>query len=217
MFQRFLLPLVFALVLQVGPVKAEELAGIILNLKGQAEAIGKTGKRSLVTGGSIMVDDAIKTGPKARMEIEFRDGSSLFLGEDAHIIVDDMVYVAGAEKETVQSQTIDVLRGVFRYVSGAIAHARYENVNFRTPVATIGIRGTNFVGGELQVGMAPGRPHYGFQIQEGAIEVLAPNGGVVLDEPGEGTFLPLTRLAAPTPVRQWTAEEAQEVEEALAF
>lgn len=217
MFQRFFLSFVFALVLQVGAAKAEELAGIILTLKGEAEAISKTGTRTLMTGFSIMVDDAIKTGPGARMAIEFRDGSNLFLGEEAHIIVDDLVYSPVNESADDQKQTIDVLRGVFRYVSGAIAQARYENVNFRTPVATIGIRGTKFVGGELQVGMSPGRPHYGFQIENGAIEVQAPGGSVLLDEPGEGTFLKLTQRAAPTPVRKWTAEEAQEVADALAF
>ena len=217
MLQRFLLPLVLAFVMLAGAAKAEEVAGTVLKLKGEAQAISKSGTRPLEIGGSVMVDEAIKTGAGARLAIEFRDGSNLFLGEEAHIIVDELIYSPAADKAEDQSQTVDVLRGVFRYVSGAIAQARYENVTFRTPVATIGIRGTNFVGGELQVGMSPGRPHYGFQIQDGAIEVTAPNGSVLLDEPGEGTFLPLTRLAAPTPVRQWTAEEAQEVEDALAF
>ena len=84
-------------------------------------------------------------------------------------------------------------------------------------MATIGIRGTVFVGGELTVGMPPGQPHYGFQVTEGAIEVISPGGSVVLDEPGEGTFLPLTAIAAPTPPRQWTEEEAAEAQDALAF
>ena len=65
--------------------------------------------------------------------------------------------------------------------------------------------------------MPAGQPHYGFQVKEGAIEVTSPGGSVVLDEAGEGTFLPLNRVAAPTPVRQWTAEETAEAEEALAF
>ena len=92
-----------------------------------------------------------------------------------------------------------------------------SDVAFATPVATIGIRGTEFLGGELTVGMPVGQPHYGFQIIEGAIEVIVPGGSVILDQPGEGTFLPLTRVAAPTPVRQWTEEEAAEAVEALAF
>lgn len=217
MLQRFIFPLMLAFVLQLGSVKAQDVAGTILTLKGDAQAISKDGTRPLKAGFSVMVDDAIKTGAGARMAIQFLDGSNLFLGEDAHIIVDDLVYAPAQDNAQEHTQTLDVLRGVFRYVSGAIGKARQENVTFRTPVATIGIRGTTFVGGELQVGMSPGRPHYGFQIQEGAIEVIAPNGSVLLDEPGEGTFLPLTRLAAPTPVRQWTAEEAQEVEDALAF
>lgn len=106
---------------------------------------------------------------------------------------------------------------MFRFASGQISKLAPSNVTVTTPVATIGIRGTVFLGGELTVGMPPGQPHYGFQVTEGAIEVIAPGGSVVLDEPGEGTFLPLTRIAAPTPVRQWTEEEAAEAQDALAF
>jgi hypothetical protein len=40
---------------------------------------------------------------------------------------------------------------------------------------------------------------------------------VTLDQPGEGTFIPLDGSAAPTPVRQWTAEEAAEADALLAF
>lgn len=75
----------------------------------------------------------------------------------------------------------------------------------------------NFVAGRLTVGMPPGTSHYGYQIRDGAIEVIAPGGSVTLDAPGEGTFLPFDRVAAPTPVRQWTAEEAQEADDLLAF
>ena len=46
---------------------------------------------------------------------------------------------------------------------------------------------------------------------------LGSGGSVVLDEPGEGTFLPLDRVTAPTPVRVWTDAATAEAEDALAF
>ncbi|NVK20653.1 MAG: FecR domain-containing protein [Methylocystaceae bacterium] len=196
------------------PLSAQEVAGMVEKIRGIATATNETGVSELAPGSTVYVDDSLKTESRARLLIKFKDGSRLTLGENALIIVDDLLYQPDTDK---QSQTIDVVRGVFSFVSGSIAKANYSNLTFRTPVATIGIRGTEFLGGELTVGMAAGRPHYGFQIYDGAIEVQAPGGSVVLDEPGEGTFLPLTRIAAPTPVRQWTPEEAAEAQEALAF
>ena len=135
------------------------------------------------------------------------------LGENASITIDELIYAPGGDS----SQLLSIARGVFRIATGEIAKLSPDSVTVTTPVAFVGIRGTEFLGGELTVGMPPGQPHYGFQVSEGAIEVTSPAGSVVLDEPGEGTFLPLTRVAAPTPVRQWTEEEAAEAEAALAF
>jgi hypothetical protein len=135
------------------------------------------------------------------------------LGENAHITIDQFVYTPSGDSR----QSLAIVRGVFRFATGQIGKLVPRNIDFTTPVAVLAIRGTEFLGGELTVGMPVGQPHYGFQITEGAIEVTSPAGSVVLDEPGEGTFLPLTRVAAPTPVRQWTDAEAAEAQEALAF
>lgn len=133
------------------------------------------------------------------------------------MLIDEMVFDESAKGASVGRQALIMSVGVFRYTSGKIGKASQFQVVFGTPVATIGIRGTEFVGGELTVGMPPGQPHYGFQIQEGAIQVITPQGSVILDEPGEGTFLPLAGGRPPTPVRQWTPEEAAEAQDLLAF
>ncbi len=200
-----------------GPVHAQDIAGYVELQKGQASRQVATTTSQLAKGDRIYVGDTIKTGPQARLLILFEDASSLTLGEQAEIVVDDFVYVAENRNPSGEKQALTILKGVFQYVSGQISKENPQQMALATPVATIGIRGTTFVGGELTVGMPPGQPHYGFQINEGAIEVITPSGSVVLNEPGEGTFLPLDRLAAPTPVRQWTAEEAAEAQAAIAF
>jgi hypothetical protein len=193
---------------------AQGTAGSVSRLVGEARATNKSGVRSLTVNAPILAGDAIETGSGARLLVRFVDESTLLLGQNAHAIVDEMTF---AKRNDAFKQTIDVLRGVFRYVSGKVAEQSRKAVSIRTPVAFIGIRGTEFVGGELTVGMPPGRPHYGFQIRAGAIDVVAPGGTASLVKPGEGTFLPLTRIAAPAPVRQWTPEEAAEVDAALKF
>ena len=209
---------VFAGLLVVGllaglPAQAQQVAGQVERQKGTASRSAATGTADLAPGAAVYVGDEISTGPGARLLIRFDDQSMLTLGEEARITINQLIYSPGGDA----NQALAIAQGVFRFATGQIAKLAPTNVSITTRVATIGIRGTEFLGGELTVGMPPGQPHYGFQISEGAIEVIAPGGSVVLDEPGEGTFLPLTGVAAPTPVRQWTEEEAAEAEAALAF
>ena len=205
--------LLFAGVMCWLPVQAQQVAGQVERQKGAASRVAQGSTSDLAQGGQVFAGDEIRTGPGARLLIRFGDDSQLTLGENARVTIDRFVYAPGG----ASNQALAMVVGVFRFVSGQIAKASPRDVAFSTPVATVGIRGTEFVGGELTVGMPVGQPHYGFQIKDGAIEVTSPEGSVVLDEAGEGTFLPLTRVAAPTPVRQWTAEEAAEAEDALAF
>lgn len=195
------------------PAQAQQLAGQVERQKGAASRSAGAGTVDLVQGAQVYVGDEIRTGPGARLQIRFDDQSMMTLGEGARITIDQLVYNPGGES----NQALGIAKGVFRFASGQIGKLAPGNVSVTTPVATIGIRGTVFLGGELTVGMPPGQPHYGFQITEGAIAVIAPGGSVVLDEPGEGTFLPIGRVAAPTPPRQWTEEEAAEAEQAVAF
>jgi hypothetical protein len=193
---------------------AQVVAGTVERQLGSASRVTDADDLPLAERGWVFVGDTITTGANARLIIRFQDESSLTLGENARIVIDEMVYDAASGSG---SQALNIGQGVFRYISGAVGARDRQRVAISTRVATIGIRGTNFLGGELTVGMPKGVPHYGFQIYEGAVEVTSPAGSVVLDEPGEGTFLPLTRVAAPTPVRQWTPEEAAEALAALAF
>jgi len=205
-------PILF--VFAAGSTLAQESAGQVERVSGVATSIYGSNSVALERGSQVFRDDVIETGEGARLEIRFSDGSSFTLGENARIVIDEFVYAPAAK---TQQQAIEVFRGVFKFTTGAIGKVGSQSFSFKTPVATIGVRGTTFIGGELTVGMPVGMPHYGFQIKEGAIEVTSPGGSVVLDEPGEGTFLPLSRQAAPTPVRQWTPEEAAEADAAVAF
>ena len=196
---------------------ALERAGTVIRQKGDASRMLGDDTAALSEGGAVYAGDIIKTGPGARLLIRFADASTLQMGADAELVLDDMVYNVHGLTEETDHQAVKFVEGVFRYVSGTIASNSYSDVTVETPVATIGIRGTEFVAGRLTVGMPPGTSHYGYQIREGAIEVIAPGGSVTLDAPGEGTFLPFDRIAAPTPVRQWTDAVAQEADDLLAF
>jgi len=194
---------------------ANDPVGRVEQIRGDAQRIGTDGQTASLALGTVIHDgDTISTGDEARVRIRFGDLSSLSMGGGGMMTIDEMVLPSSSSKG---KQAMDLVEGVFEFISGNIAKADTRNVEILTPAATIGIRGTQFIFGRLTVGMPEGTSHWGFQIYDGAIDVSSLGGTVTLDEPGEGTFLPIAKVAAPTPVRTWTKEEASEAWGLLEF
>lgn len=194
---------------------ANDPVGRVEKLAGEAQRVGIDGQTSLLDAGTLIyAGDTITTREDSRLRLRFGDSSSLTMGGEGEMVIDEMVLPSLDAKG---SQSLDLVEGIFEFISGSIAESDPRNVVILTPQATIGIRGTQFIFGRLTVGMPAGESHWGFQIYDGAIEVASLGGTVILDEVGEGTFLPIERIAAPTPVRTWAREEAQEAWDLLAF
>lgn len=186
--------------------------GTVLRVQGTPTAVlnGKT--RKLVTGAAVNRDETVTGGAKSRIKIEFTDKSTVVLGEEAKLVIDELVFSPQRKR-----QAFKFLTGAFRFTSGAIAQANSANVSLTTPVATIGIRGTDLIGGYFFAGMPPGQTHYGVLLVSGAVSVETPHGGIVLDEPGEGTFMPNDGSKAPTPPRLWQPTAMTEAFGAILF
>jgi len=121
---------------------------------------GQTGvgtKYKKVQGDQVIKDEVISTGYKSAMTMRFIDNTTMKLGHDAQIQIDDMVYdPANSEKDTV---VIRLGVGAFYFVSGKVAK---EKVFLITATTTIGIRGTALLidvqaDGTTTVGVAKGR------------------------------------------------------------
>jgi hypothetical protein len=80
----------------------------------------------------------VETGGESALLIVFGDGSQLTLGENSHAVIDEFVY----DPSGGGNQAITLTKGAFRYVSGALPK---DKVTIQTPVATLGIRGTELV------------------------------------------------------------------------
>ena len=195
---------------------AQEIAGYVARLQGSAsEVVGDVGM-PLAVGSPVHRQGIVETGPEGRAELVFLDASRLTLGAGAQVEIDELVYDARPDSRR-REQALRVVAGTFRFVSGAIGKQVPAAVAVWTPVATIGIRGTEFFGGPLASGMPPGELHYGFMILGGAISVDTPQGSVLLDEPNEGTFLPMEGGVAPTPPATWSQESIDEAVASIAF
>jgi hypothetical protein len=94
-----------------------------------------------------------------------------------------------------------------RFVSGLTGQS--PDISIRTPVATIGVRGTDFWAGPIDGAL-------GVLLIEGEVSVTNIAGEAVLDAPGEGTNVAGPDVA-PGPVTQWPQEKVERALAATAF
>lgn len=123
-----------------GPVAAQTPVGVnaLVENSVQTRSVGESGWRPSIIDGTVRQADAIVTGADSRVLIRLRDQSVLTVGANAALNVDRFVIETEAEPAGV---LVSMVRGAFRFVSGSRGAER-ERVAFRTPTATIGIRGT---------------------------------------------------------------------------
>ncbi len=114
--------------------------GVIKNVKGTVTISRDSESISVVTGLSLLENDIITTGGKSSVGVIFKDNSVLSLGPKSRIEMKDFVFEP-AEKKL--SFVAEVVRGTMTYLSGIITRLNPDAVEFRTPSATIGIRGTH--------------------------------------------------------------------------
>lgn len=197
---------VFVLGCGLAVVQAQEQAAEVTRMSGSASAVSEAGQsRNLTVGDDLFKGDRIETAGDSSLAMRFTDGSEFNLGESAAMSVDAYTYQANAPTNTFSSS---IFKGVFRFVSGFIARQQSRSMGVRTPVATIGIRGTH-VAGEVDASSArimllepegEARPT--------SIDVSNAFGSVVIDEPGFGTEVPDAN-SAPSPPRRMQLRTVQ--------
>lgn len=130
--------------------------------------------RALDIGDGVVQNEVIRTGAASAARIVFRDATNLSMGATATVTLDRFVFDGGG---TARSAVVNLTRGAFRWVSGRSPSQAYQ---VRTPLATIGVRGTVF-----DVLSVAGRTVV--VLEEGAVRVCTRSGTgcVDLDRPGE--------------------------------
>jgi hypothetical protein len=78
---------------------------------------------------------------RARARLEFVDKTTVNITEQSKITIDEFVY---DPKQGSGKLAMKMVQGTARYASGQIAKNAPQNVNVRTPTATVAVRGTDF-------------------------------------------------------------------------
>lgn len=121
--------------LHTGTANAAEQVGDAKRVLNLVTGAGAAGSRELRSSDPVYRAERISADSGSRGELQLSDGSKLIVGENSSITLDN--FVLG--EKGFKSATIRVAKGAFRYISGESPKGA---VKFKTPLASIGVRGT---------------------------------------------------------------------------
>jgi hypothetical protein len=147
----------------------------------------------------VFLGDVVTTGADSRLQLLLLDETIFTIGPESAITIDRFVYDPATDAGTLSAE---IMRGVFRFVTGKIAHKDPEQMKVKLPSGTLGVRGTIVVGrvdgarasvaligpGSFTVSNLAGQP------QE--VSVSRPGFGTVLEAPDQPPAPP-AEFAAP--------------------
>lgn len=111
-------------------------------LVGQAQSTSADGvAQPLKKGDSVYVGDTIETGKKCYLKFRYTDGGTILLRPATALVIESYQDLENGGGESVAT----LLKGGLRSVTGAISNEKKSNYRIKTRVATLGIRGTDFV------------------------------------------------------------------------
>lgn len=104
----------------------------------------KRGKESIAGKKTIGVEsmDTVNVGSRSEANITFNDNTRVKIKENSKLVIDDFVY--DPKKSDAGKMAMKVALGTVQYASGQIAKNNQQNMNIKTPTATIAVRGTDF-------------------------------------------------------------------------
>ncbi len=114
--------------------------GVAASIKEQVTGELDAAKRDLTKGDNVFQNEAIQTGDKAQAEFIFKDETKLAVGPNSRLRLDKFIY--NPDKKTGDI-ILNAAAGSFRFITGLADKTAYR---IKTPVATIGVRGTVFDG-----------------------------------------------------------------------
>ena len=144
--------------------------------------------------------DTVKTG-KGQVGIKFIDDTRVDVTAHSKLIIDEFVYDPNTNTGKL---SLKATLGTVRYASGQIAKNSAQNVEIKTPTATIAVRGTDFamtvneIGGSTIV-LLPSCNGNG-QCYVGEIEVQTDAGFVIMNQAFQATQVDTTESKPLKPV-----------------
>ena len=144
---RWLLNLIFSVLVTVPAVaqeKSETDVGEVSLVLGEAYRLSAQGERTKLTRGvRVSEGDLISTGASGHVHLRFYDDALLSVRPNSQLII--RRYEFDRLDPGSSAVKFDLREGVTRAISGEAAKAARDRFRLNTPIAAIGVRGTDFV------------------------------------------------------------------------
>lgn len=118
-------------------IASEDYVGIVVASRGN---VHNHDNESISQGNFIYLNDVIITENRSFVVIQLTDGSKITVRPDSTLKIDSYAF-NGTDGDQLN---LDLIQGGLRIVSGSIAKTSPENYTINTPVALMGVRGTEF-------------------------------------------------------------------------
>lgn len=123
---------------------AADLAGSVSFVIGDASVISEDGKpRAVTRGENINAGQVLQTGTTGHIHLRMVDGAFVSIRPQSRLRIEDYHYDAANPANNRIKFVLE--KGVARSITGRAGEASKENYRLNTPLAAIGIRGTDFV------------------------------------------------------------------------
>ena len=141
MKSRILITALTAVLLSAPAVAQDgDSTGMVVASRGEVIALANGGSRELKQGDFIYINDEIITSNRSFAVLQFEDGAKVTVRPDSTMIIEQYLYNGDAN----DAATLSLVEGGLRVITGAMAKSNPENYKVKTPVALMGVRGTEF-------------------------------------------------------------------------
>lgn len=123
-------------------VWGQAVAGSVTFVSGNASLVRDAQPRDLTIKNKVREGDRLETGADGYVHLRMVDGAVLSLRSDSALSIVNYHYAPDAPDESQVNLTLH--SGVVRSISGEIGARSRERFRLDTPVAAVGIRGTDF-------------------------------------------------------------------------
>ena len=173
--------------------------GTIHSFEGDVRIASTTGDRAAVAGLELNEGDTVRTGADAWALLAMSDGASMTLRPQSQLRIDTYRYDHDGDPAR-NSSLLSLVKGAFRSVTGYIGRTNRDGYRITTPVATIGVRGTDHEPAHYPP-PGPGEklehePGTYDKVNDGESFIRHPKGEVAV-KPGQHAFVHHNSLAAP--------------------
>lgn len=193
--------ILFSVFLQVAKL------GRIEKVAGEARLIRNAQSMAIVEGGEVFTGDIIITGKGGYVEILLEEGQKIGIGENTELKIDRIVLM----EESILKKALLKINIFMGKVRGILRKGRKEWVNFTTPTAVVGVRGTEFLVISAEDGSSV------VEVYEGEVSLLTEELSSVKE--GERAVYDImeekyevTPQETPFSVEEWLVRKREEIE-----